>query len=313
MNRFRADLILLLVALIWGTAFAVQRVAAQHFDSFTFNGLRFFLGTLILLPFSQLVPWNRKKLRQGETQGLEKDIPALVLDKKSILFILAAGAVLFAGSTLQQIGLQYTTAGNAGFITTLYVVLVPIIMVIFMKARIHWVAWLCAGIAILGSLLLSTGGTLRLAPGDNLELAGAFMWALDVILVSQAVKYMPILTFSVGHYFIAGILNLLIALLWTKSIEGVADAWWTIVYVGVFSTAMGYTLQALGQKYSPPTDATILLSMEAVFAALSGFIFLGETMTFIQLVGCGLILCAVLITQMQAIRSRSPAASTVTD
>ncbi len=307
MNRFRADLILLFVALIWGTAFAVQRVAAQHFDAFVFNGLRFILGSMILLPFSQLVPWNRKKLSNASESSPEqiKTKPLPILDKRTLLFILAAGSVLFGGSALQQIGLQYTTAGNAGFITTMYVVLVPIIMVIFMRAKIHWVAWLSAGIAILGSLLLSTGGTLRLAPGDNLELAGALMWALDVIIVSQAVKYVPILTFSVGHYLVAGLLNLLIALFLSKSLGGAAGAWWTIIYIGVLSTALGYTLQAVGQKYSPPTDATILLSMEAVFAALSGFIFLQETMKFIQLVGCGLILCAVLITQLQAVKSRS--------
>jgi drug/metabolite transporter (DMT)-like permease len=306
MNRFRADLVLLLVALIWGTAFAVQRVAAQYFDPFTFNGLRFILGGLVLLPFSQLVPWNRAgqaSMREGSPQEMTKY--SSVLNRKSILYIVAAGAVLFAGSGLQQAGLKYTTAGNAGFITTLYVVLVPIILVIFMREKIHWIAWVSAGIAIIGSLLLSTGGTLQLARGDNLELAGAMMWALDVILVSRAVKVIPVMTFSVGHYIVAGTFNLIVSLFIGMSLNGIATAWWTIVYIGLISTAVGYTLQALGQKYAPPTDATILLSMEAVFAALSGYVFLGETMEFVQLVGCGLIFCAVLITQFQSLKSRN--------
>jgi drug/metabolite transporter (DMT)-like permease len=309
MNRFRADLVLLLVALIWGTAFAVQRVATQYFDAFTFNGLRFVLGGLLLLPFSRFNPWhhdNRTNFTE-RNQCLNECNPSPVLDKKSLMYILLAGTVLFAGAGLQQLGLKYTTAGNAGFITTLYVVLVPIILVIFMREKIHWVAWLCAGIAVIGSLLLSTGGTLRLAPGDNLEMAGAVMWALDVILVSRAVKIMPVLTFSVGHYMVAGILNLLISVLIVGSLKGISSGWWTIIYIGVLSTAVGYTLQALGQKYAPPTDATILLSMEAVFAAISGFIFLGETMMPVQLFGCGLILVAVMITQLNAARLRIPA------
>jgi drug/metabolite transporter (DMT)-like permease len=308
MNRFRADFVLLLVALIWGSAFAVQRVATRYFDVYTFNGLRFLLGGLILFPFSRFNPWNKgNRSAKGDTPGEVSRNTTPVLDRKSIFFIVATGLVLFAGSSLQQAGLKYTTAGNAGFITTLYVIFVPIILVIFMREKIHWVAWLGAGIAIAGSLLLSTGGTLRLAPGDSWVMAGAVMWALDVIIVSRAVKHMEVLTFSVGHYLVAAALSLIVSLFLAHPLRGLEGGWWTIIYIGVFSTAIGYTLQALGQKYAPPTDATILLSMEAVFAALAGFIFLGETMLPVQLVGCGMILAAVIITQLNAVRSRAPA------
>jgi drug/metabolite transporter (DMT)-like permease len=141
-----------------------------------------------------------------------------------------------------------------------------------------------------------------LASGDALEVAGALLWALHVILVSRAVKYMEVLSFSVGQYFVAGVLNLLVSLGLHMSFIGLTSGWWTIVYIGVLSTAVGYTLQVLGQKYAPPTDATILLSMDAVFAALTGYIFLDETMRMVQLVGCGLILTAVLVTQLKVIR-----------
>jgi drug/metabolite transporter (DMT)-like permease len=309
MNRLRADFVLLLVALIWGSAFAVQRVATRYFDVFTFNGLRFLLGALILFPFSRLNPWNkRRRAASISIQGDVKRDATPVLDRKSIFFIISTGMVLFAGSSLQQAGLKYTTAGNAGFITTLYVIFVPIILVIFLREKIRWIAWVGAGIAIAGSLLLSTGGTLRLAPGDSWEMAGAVMWALDVILVSRAVKHMEVLTFSVGHYFVAAGLSLVVSLFLPNPLAGLVGGWWTIIYIGLFSTAIGYTLQALGQKYAPPTDATILLSMEAVFAALAGFIFLGETMLPVQLVGCGMILAAVIITQLNAVRSRIPIA-----
>ncbi len=302
MNRFRADIVLLTVALIWGSAFAVQRVAARYFDTFTFNGLRFILGGMILLPFSRLNPWNNGGARRSPVGQNDRKA---ALDRKSVFFILSAGSVLFLASALQQAGLESTTAGNAAFITTLYIVLVPIILVAFLGEKIHWVAWLGAAIAISGSLLLSTGGSLHIARGDGLEMAGSVMWALDVILVSRAVRHVDIITFSVGHYLVAGALNLLISVWMPAPMAGMAAGWWTIVYIGVLSTDIGYTLQALGQKYAPPTDATILLGMESVFAALAGFIFLGEKMSPVQLAGCAMIFLAVVITQLNAIRSRA--------
>lgn len=311
MNRFRADLVLLLVALIWGSAFAVQRVAAQYFDPFTFNGLRFLLGGLVLFPFSKLNPFH--KANRPSKEMVEEPVKAIgyqKIDRKSIYFILLAGILLFGAAGLQQAGLETTTAGNAGFITTLYVVFVPVIMVTFFKERIHWIAWLSAGIAIIGSLLLSTGGTLRLSHGDALVLAGAMLWALHMILVSRAVMHMDVITFSTGQYLTVGILNMIVSLWLHMPYGGLASGWWTILYIGLISTAIGYTLQGVGQKFAPPTDATILLSMEAVFAALTGFIFLGETMVAVQLVGCGLILTAVLVTQLNASRSNPSAAKT---
>jgi drug/metabolite transporter (DMT)-like permease len=303
MNRIRADLILLLVALIWGSAFAVQRVAAQYFDVFTFNGLRFLLGGLVLFPFSKLNPFNKTNRSQERiTPGMEKLVLSPRVDRKSWTFIFLAGGLLFGAAGLQQAGLEVTTAGNAGFITTLYVVLVPVILVLFWREKIHWLSWLGAGIAIIGSLLLSTGGSLHLTSGDTLEMAGALFWALHVILVSRAVKHMDVLTFSTGQYIVVGLLNLFVSRLAQMPLAGLASGWWTIVFIGLLSTAVGYTLQVLGQKYAPPTDATILLSMEAVFAALTGFIFLGETMRLVQLVGCGLILMAVIVTQLKSIR-----------
>jgi len=308
MNRFRADLILLLVALIWGSAFAVQRVAAQYFDLFTFNGLRFLLGGLVLLPFSKLNPFTKAKRAQLEiTPRVQNPVLAHVVDRKALIFMLLAGGLLFGAAGLQQAGLETTTAGNAGFITTLYVVLVPVILVIFWGERIHWLSWLGAGIAIIGSLLLSTGGSLHLASGDALEMAGSVLWALHVILVSRVVKHMDVLTFSAGQYIVAGVLNILVSLGARMPINGLASGWWTIVYIGLLSTAVGYTLQVLGQKYAPPTDATILLSMEAVFAALTGFIFLREGMKLVQLIGCGLILLAVVVTQLKSFRASTPA------
>jgi drug/metabolite transporter (DMT)-like permease len=305
-NRFRADLVLLMVALIWGSAFAVQRVAAQYFDVFTFNGLRFLLGGLVLFPFSKLNPFRKNvRPKAGDPAWMNRNKPERNLDIRSTWFIILAGFFLFGAAGLQQAGLATTTAGNAGFITTLYVVLVPIILTVFWKQNIHWLSWLGAAVAIIGSLLLSTGGTLHLSSGDALELAGAVLWALHVILVSRAVKHMEVLTFAVGQYFAAGLINVLVGIGMKQPLSGLASGWWTILYIGLISTAVGYTLQVLGQKYAPPTDATILLSMEAVFAAVAGYFFLEETMEAVQLVGCGMILVAVLITQLKAAKPKA--------
>lgn len=282
MTRLRADLVLLLVAVIWGSAFAVQRVAAQYFDVFTFNGLRFLLAGCILSP----VALSRERPR---------------LDSK-LWFVGLAGAILFLAGGLQQAGLELTTAGNAGFITTLYVVFVPLILSIFWKEKIGWISWVAAGLAVIGSMLLSISGTMRLSKGDAFVLVGAVMWALHVILISKAVNKVGVLTLSAGQYLVAGGLNLAVSLLTGKSFAGLVEGWWTIAYIGILSTTIGYTLQVLGQKYAPPTDASILLSMEAVFAAFFGFIFLGETLLPVQIAGCVLILGAILLTQVKGRR-----------
>jgi drug/metabolite transporter (DMT)-like permease len=164
-----------------------------------------------------------------------------------------------------------------------------------------------AGIVVIGSLLLSTGGSLQIASGDALEMAGALSWALHVILVSRAVKHMDVLTFSAGQYITAGVLNLLVSLSAKMPINGLTAGWWTIIYIGLISTALGYTLQVFGQIFAPPTDVTILLSMEAVFAALTGFIFLGEHMQGVQITGCVLILTAVILTQLKSIGAKTSA------
>jgi drug/metabolite transporter (DMT)-like permease len=210
-----------------------------------------------------------------------------------------AGVILFLAGGLQQAGLELTTAGNAGFITTLYVVFVPLILRIFWRERVGWVSWLAAGLAVAGSMLLSTSGTFRLSLGDALVLVSALFWALHVILIGKAVHRIGVLTLSAGQYLVAGVLNLVVGLALGKTLTGLTEGWWTIIYIGILSTTIGYTLQVLGQKYAPPTDAAILLSMEAVFAAMFGFIFLAESLAPVQIVGCVLILGAILLVQVK--------------
>ncbi|OGO40863.1 MAG: hypothetical protein A2W36_02180 [Chloroflexi bacterium RBG_16_58_14] len=279
--RLRADLTLLLVSVIWGSAFVAQRVAAQHMGGYLFNGLRFLLGALVLLPLA---------LQRRQTAPLS--------GRGALPWVLLAGGLIFIGASLQQLGMRYTTAGNAGFITGLYVVLIPVILAIGWRQPPRPVVWLAAALATMGLFLLSTGGRFTLALGDALELAGAFMWAFHLILIGWLVQRVSVPKLAVAQYLICGLLSLLFSLfVETNSLHGVTVVWWTVVYTGILSIGVGYTLQAVGQKVAPPADAAILLSLEAVFAALAGWLILGELLTSVQLIGCGLMLVGMVLAQ----------------
>ncbi len=277
-KRLKSDIILFIVAMVWGSAFVGQRFAAQHIGPFLFNGSRFILAALILLP---LALKQKKKL-----------------NFKKMHFTALIGLILFIAGYLQQAGLKYTTAGNAGFITGLYVVFVPVFLAFFFHQRLSWSSWVAAFIATIGLFLLSVQDNFTLAPGDSLELLGAIFWALHVILISKIIKEMEILHFAIGQFAIAGILNLIVGFIFeSQTLPGFTVAWWAVAYTGILSVGIGYTLQAVGQRHSPPTDAAIILSMEAIFAAAFGYLFLNEILTLQQLLGCVLILAGIIVAQ----------------
>ena len=281
-ERARADLALLLVALIWGSAFVAQRAIAGEIGVLFFNGARFLIGALVVAP---LVRNHRGRLATSEKLGA-----------------LLAGILLFGGAAFQQFGLRYTTAGNAGFVTGLYVVIIPLLLAIGLRRWPRPAIWAASLLAAAGLFLLSTGGRLALALGDSLEFAGAVFFAVHVILIGFLVKRIQAFQLVAIQYLVCGLLSLVSGLLleantWT----GLAPAWWSIVYTGVFSVGLGYTLQAIGQRVAPPADAAIILSMEAVFAALFGWLLLGEMLSAIQLLGGGLMLVAMLLAQSRTI------------
>ena len=289
-QRIQADLTLLSVSLIWGSAFVVQRLAAQEVGTFIFNGLRFLLGALVLLPLA----W-----RSRSSSPEAGRIPA-----RGLAGIFLAGFLLWGGAGLQQAGLRTTTAGNAGFITGLYVVLIPIFLAVFGRRKPRPAIWLAALLAAVGLFLLSTGGAMRLNPGDALELFGAVFWALHVILIGVMVSRMNVVRLAIGQYLVCAFLSLLVGFaLESETLPALANSWWAIFYTGVLSVGLGYTLQVVGQRVAPPADAAIILSMEAVFAALSGWLFLDEALTSIQLLGCGIMLAGMLLAQADVIRS----------
>lgn len=278
-NRLRGDVILLFTALIWGSAFVAQRVAAQELGNFWFNGFRFVLGALVLLPLV--------RFRQH-------------FDRELLKWVALGGGLIFIAGNLQQAGLATTTAANAGFLTTLYTIFVPLILAIVWRQKSDWSIWVAAILAILGGWLLSTGGMYEPASGDVLEVLGAFVWAFHVIVISRAVRVMDALPFSVGQFLVCAVLNLTTATFFEPlPVNAFLSSWWTVAYAGFLSVGVAYTLQVVGQKFAPPGDAAILLSMEAVFAALFGWLLLQEGLTSMQLAGCGFILGAVMLVQLR--------------
>ncbi|MCX5657392.1 MAG: DMT family transporter [Candidatus Omnitrophica bacterium] len=282
-DRIQADLMMLLAAIIWGGGFVAQRLAARYLEYSAFNGIRFGLAGLILLPV-----------------GLHY----LGKPNRQLFWILPAGSLLFAGSTLQQVGLKTTTAGSAGFITGVYVVLVPFFLALLWREKIPILNWLAAIAALSGTFLLSTGGKAFMpSQGDLLELAGAVLWAFHVIVVGLAVRKLNVFTFSAGQFLLCSLINLVFSqfnspITW----QAIQLAWPAILYGGVFSAALGFTLQAVGQSKAPTADAALILSLEAVFGAIFGAIFLYERMDFIQIVGCSIIMISILMAQIISIR-----------
>jgi drug/metabolite transporter (DMT)-like permease len=281
--RVRADLTLLLVSFIWGSAFVAQRIAGQLGSVFLFNGIRYLLAAFVVLPFAL----NVSRVAN----------PTYPREQYKWMFI--AGVLLFVGSALQQAGVLYTTAGNAGFITGLYVVLVPFALFAIWKEKPHWLSVLAVIVAGVGAFFLSTAGRFEVHAGDALELIGSLFWAFHVIVVGKYASQFESMSFSVGQLVVCGGLNLAIGTFVEKSMPFSMPFLGAIVYTAFFALGLCYTLQIWAQRHTPPADAALLLSLESVFAVLAGWILLHESLAAIQVFGCILIFIAVLLSQFK--------------
>ena len=289
-KEVKAVLILLLTAAIWGFAFVAQRVGMQHVGAFTFNGVRFALGSVSLLP---VIYFFGRKTTENIGQVEEATLKATV--KSGVM----AGSVLFIAASLQQVGLIYTTAGKAGFITSLYIVLVPILG-IFLKQKTHATTWLGALTAVIGLYFLSINESFTIEFGDLLEIIGAFFWAGHIQLIDRFVKNVDAIKLSSIQFATCSVLSMIVAFIFEDvSLVGLSNAIVPILYGGIMSAGVAYTLQAVGQKHAKPSHAAIALSMESVFAAIGGLLLLNEILPARGYLGCALMLVGMLIAQSE--------------
>lgn len=282
--RLKADLTLFLIAIIWGSAFVAQRIAGQVGSVYIFNGVRYLLAGLVVLPFALHVFRSSK-------QSIPRD---------QTKWMLIAGFFLFMGSALQQTGMLYTTAGNAGFITSLYVVLIPLILFFFWGEKPHWIFIVAVVLAMAGAFLLSTGGKLaQIQFGDLLELIGALFWAVHVVILGKYAHNFESMSFSVGQLLVCGALNLCVGLVIEPMPVFNPSFLFAIGYTAFLSLGLCYTLQIWAQKHTPPADTALIIGLESVFAVLSGWLLLDERLAGIQIIGCIMIFAAVILSQLK--------------
>lgn len=273
-----------ITAAIWGFAFVAQRAGMEFIGPFTFNGIRFLLGSVSLLP---LIFWMKHK--QKKTSSKQKNIL-----KGGLL----AGIVLFIGASLQQAGMVYTEAGKAGFITGFYVILVPLIG-IFIGQYITKLLWAGSFIALAGLYLLTINGPFVLQKGDMLILLSAFFWAIHVQLINKLVDTHSALPLSAFHFAVCGILSLGAGFIFeTITLDSILLAIWPLLYGGLMSVGIAYTMQVVAQQHVHPAYASIILSFETVFAVIGGWLLLNEMLSLRNLAGCLLMLTGMVIVQV---------------
>lgn len=284
-KKIKSTILLFLTAIIWGFAFVAQRVGAEFVGAFTFNGIRFLLGTISLIPV--ILIFEKEKFNKEKF-------------KKTLFSGLLAGIVLFIASTLQQFGVEITgSAGKAGFLTGLYIVLVPLIRFVMGK-KTSILTFFGAVFAVIGLFFLCmTGDEISFGIGDAVLIIGAFFWAGHILVVDKFVNDVSPLKFSMTQFFVCGFLSIIFAL-FTEEIEfsAIQSAGIPILYGGLMSVGVAYTCQILGQKDADPTFASIVFSTESVFSAIGGAIILHEIMSGRGYLGCVLIFIGIILSQL---------------
>ncbi len=293
MTRLRANLLLTLAAMIWGSSFVVQQIGTGDLGTITFTGARFLLGAFLVMPFAF---WQMRRAGKQE----------LSLQLSDWLGILATGCVLLIAASLQQHGILRTSVTNSGFLTALYVPLVPLLGLILLRRKVHFAIWPASICCFIGTYILSGAQHVELAVGDLWVISSTLFWACHVMLVGiMASRTGAPLVVASGQFFICGIGGLLLGFfVEDPSFSQIYGAAWGILYIGVFSVAMAFTLQVVGQRFTPAADAAIILSSETVFAALGGMVILGERLSLVQLSGGALILVSILAVELVPLLGR---------
>jgi drug/metabolite transporter (DMT)-like permease len=300
----RSDLLLLITAVLWGFAFVAQRMGMEYIGPFLFNAIRFALGAGVMLAILKV--WRKPLPRPSPKSGKVVSEEARLSTNDSRLTTIRGvflGLILFAGATFQQVGIVYTTAGNAGFITGLYVIFVPLFGIVSgQKSGVN--AWGGAVLAVVGMYFLSVTADLTISKGDFLVLVSAVFWAVHVLYTGWLSPQHSAVRLALVQYLVVSVLSFIAAFFFeTNTLQGVWMAAWPILYGGILSVGIGYTLQIVGQKKAPPTHAAIIMSLEAVFAVIGGMIILSETMSERKWLGAGLMLGGMLMAQVKSRQS----------
>ena len=290
-----SNICLIVAALIWGTAFVAQTTGMEHIGPLTFTNLRFLIGGLIVLPLAVKEIPNFKKS----------------LNKRLIIIILLTGLSLLMGTYLQQYALQYTKIGNAAFLTILYVPFVPIISRFILKKKIHWSIWVSVSICLVGSYYLTVGNSFEAQFADFLVVVCAIFFALHCILIDEYFEIVNApFTLATSQFLLCFLYSLPFVFIFEEpSLKGIYMELFELLYVGVMSSGIAYTLQIFGQRYVKPSTAAITFSLEGVFGSLAAWIILSQMLTTTQIFGCFLILLGVLTAQLIPLINKEAASS----
>lgn len=280
-----SSVLLTFAAIIWGFAFVAQKVGMEFIGPFLFNGIRFIMGGLVLIPFVFYLKSKQDNLRKSDVN-------------KNYFLGITLGIVLFLASSSQQVGMLSTTAGNAGFITGLYVIFVPLFGVLI-KQFVPKVIWLAASLAITGFYLLSVKKDFTFSIGDIWVSISAVIWAIHVLLIGHLSKQIDPVFLALQQFLVCGILSFITAFLFEEiNFNSIVLAWKPLLYGGVLSVGVAFTLQVVGQKYAHPASASLILSAESLFAAIGGWLLLNEHMSLRAVLGCALILTGIILVQV---------------
>lgn len=285
-KKILGNFLLLITSIIWGSAFVAQVTGMEIIGPFTFGATRssiavIFLGILVLILKDNMKTKTSDLLAGG----------------------LACGFFIFMGSSLQQIGLQYTTAGKASFITSLYILIVPIFALIVIKSRVNLITWIAIILGAVGLYMLAIpeGTSFLINKGDLIVLVGSFFWGAHILVVDHFTKKIDVVKLSFIQFLIMTILSAIMALIFereTATVTNIILSWKAITYAGFFSSCIAYTLQMIGQKYTSPVIASLILSLESVFGALSGYLVLNEILTMREFIGCIIVFIAIILAQI---------------
>jgi drug/metabolite transporter (DMT)-like permease len=288
----KANILLFITSIIWGFAFVAQRAGMEFLEPLTFNAIRFALGTASLIPL--LLINKKRNLRKGNFREFDT----------KYLFNggLIIGIILFIASGFQQAGIVYTTAGKAGFITGLYIVLVPILG-LFIRQKTSLETWLGVLVAVTGLYFLSITENFSIELGDLLVLISAFIWAAQILLIGFFSTRTDAIQLAVLSFFICAAFSFIAALISeTIIVENILKATVPILYAGICSVGIAYTLQIVAQREAHPANAAIIMSLESVFALIGGWLMLGETISLRGLIGCSLMLTGMILSQINLFR-----------